>query len=108
MASGDATLDPINTQLYTEVATTIAPDASAETPREFPGGKDAEEREYAPEERDAVLVHRRGGDIQCVGLVAGKRSVLKVPGLEDNVPRSGVDTHTRRVRGKIYEDLIGS
>ena len=94
-------VEPINTQLYAEVAATTAPDASAEAPRELPGWENAEEREYAAIERYGVLVHRRGGEILSVGLVVWVGYELEVPGFEDDVAWGMLDAHARRVRGKV-------
>ena len=101
-------VEPINTQLYAEVTAAVAPDSSAEAPRQLPGGEDTEQGEDAAEERYAMLVHRRRGDILGVGLVVGVGRVFEVPGLEDDVAWSGLDAGTRGVEGMMDKNLVGS
>ena len=54
-----------------------------------------------------MLVHGRGCHVLGLVVVVTILDILEVPGLEDDVARDRVDTHTRRVRGEIDKDLVG-
>ena len=88
----------LNAQLDAEA---VAP--PAQLLAEAPGGEEAQQREDAAEERDAVLVRRRGGQIG-VELAAGDEG--ERPGLEDDRARGGLNADARCILRGVDKRLV--
>lgn len=89
-------------------SSTRPPCASCELPR----GKNTEEGVHAPEQRDAVLVHRRRRHIWAFVVSTATTAAAVVaerkvdgPRLEQDIPRSRVNGQPGRVGGEIGEHL---